>query len=163
MNVTLYQAADELRQVLDQVNPETGELPEGFETALGLVKNKGGKVGAYILQTEAEMAMVESHAKKLLARVETQKRRNEWLRNYLMTNMLDAGITEIAVENGARIRLYPYRDEAVEIFDERQVPAEYLADPKPPAISKTKVKAALKNGVDVPGAMLAKRHRLEIK
>lgn len=163
MNITLYQAADELRHVLDQVDPETGELPEGFESALGLVKHKGGKVGAYILQAEAEAEMIEAHAKTLLDRVATQRRRNQWLRDYLLRNMLETGITEIAVENGARIRLYPERDEAVEVFDERQVPAEYLADPKPPAISKTKIKAAIKNGVEVPGAMLVKRPRLEIK
>ena len=162
-NVTLWKAAEDLREVLDQVDPETGELPEGFENAYGLVKNKGAKVGAYILQTEAEMDMIETRAKELLARVRTQKKRNEWLRNYLLENMSATGIREIAVEDGAKIKFYPERDEAVEIFDERQVPAEYFADPKPPEISRTKIKAAIKAGVEVPGALLTKRHRLEVK
>lgn len=163
MNITLYQAADELREILDQVDPDTGELPEGYESALGLVKNKAAKVGAYLLQTQAEADMVEAHAKALLDRVATQRKRHEWLKGYLMTNMLDAGITEISVENGAKIKLYPHRDEAVEVFDERQVPSEYFADPKPAPISKGKIKSAIKNGVDVPGALLVKRHRLEVK
>jgi len=163
MNLTLYQSAEELRQLLDQVDIETGELPPGYESALGLVKNKGGKVGAYILQTEAEAAMVEAHAKALLDRVAAQKKRNDWLRNYLMTNMLETGITEIAVEDGARIKLYLSRDPAIEVFDERQVPAEYFADPKPPAVSKTKIMAAIRADVEVPGALMVKRHRLDIR
>ncbi len=163
MNITLWAAADELREVLDQVNPETGEFPPEFESALGLFKNKGSQVGAYILQTEAEMEMIEQHAKALLERVATQKKRHEWIRNYLIANMMETGITEISVEDGAKIKLYPYRDEAVEVFDERQVPAEYLSDPKPPPVSKTKVKVAIKSGVEVPGALLVCRHRLTIK
>ena len=138
-------------------------MPEGFESARALVASKGAKVGAYILQCEAELEMVAGHAKALLDRVATQRKRHDWLRQYLMENMLAAGITEIAVENGARIKLYPHRDEAVEVFDERQIPAEYFSDPKPPPVSKTKIKAAIKAGVDVPGALMTKRHRLEVK
>lgn len=163
MNLTLYQSADELRHILDQVDVETGELPPGYESALGLVKHKGGKVGAYILQTEAEAAMVEAHAKALLDRVASQKKRNDWLRNYLMTNMLETGITEISVENGAKIKLYPNRDEAIEVFDEKQIPPEYFSPPKPPAVSKSAIKVALKQGRDVPGALIVRRHRLEVK
>jgi len=162
LDITLFRAADELRQVLDNIDPDTGELPPEYESALGLVKNKGGKVGAYILQTEAEAAMIEAHAKALLDRVATQKKRNAWLRDYLMTNMLETGITEIAVEDGARIKLYLNRDPAIEVFDERQVPAEYFADPKPPTVSKTKIMAAIKADVEVPGALMVKRHRLAI-
>ena len=163
MDISLYRAADELRHVLDQIDPETGEIPEGYESALGLVKNKGAKVGSYILQTEAEMQMIANHARALMDRVAAQTKRNEWLRNYLMMNMLETGITEIAVENGAKIKLYPHRDEAVEIFDEQQIPAEFFAPPKPPMVSKSALKAAMKSGVEVPGALLVKSHRIEIK
>ncbi len=57
MNISLYSAVDELRSVLDQVDEETGELPEGYESARGLVANKSAKVAAYIAQTEAEATM----------------------------------------------------------------------------------------------------------
>jgi hypothetical protein len=163
MDLTLFQSSEELRRVLDQVDPDTGELPEGYESARGLVANKASKVGAYILQSEAEAAMIEAHAKMLLDRVKTQKRRVEWLRAYLLENMLETGILEVAVESGSSIRLYPYRDPAVEIFDERQIPAEYMADPVPPKPSKAKILDAIKSGVEVPGALLVKRHRLTIK
>jgi hypothetical protein len=37
MNVTLYQAATELAAALDQIDPETGELPAEYGTARELV------------------------------------------------------------------------------------------------------------------------------
>ena len=163
MNISLYSAVDELRSVLDQVNEETGELPEGYESARGLVANKSAKVAAYIAQTEAEATMVETHAKSLLDRVKAAKKRNDWLKRYLLENMARAGITEIASPEGLTIKRYPERDKSVEVWDEKQVPAEYLADPMPPPISKTKIKAALDNGIDVPGARIVARDRLTIR
>ena len=163
MNITLYESVGELQTLLDEIDPDTGELPEGFGDARNVVVTKASAVGAYILQSEALSAMVEAKAKELLDRVAKQKRRNEWLRSYLTDNMLAAGITEIAVEHGSKIKLYPFRDASVEVFDERQVPAEYLGDPKPPPISKTKIRAAIDAGTEVPGAALVKKHRLTIK
>jgi hypothetical protein len=162
MKITLFEAAEELRHVLDQVDAETGELPEGFESARGLVANKASKVGAYILQSEAEAAMVETHAKGLLDRVKQHRRRVEWLKQYLLQNMVETGITEIAVEHGSKIKLYPFRDPAVEVFDHRQIPAEYFVELEP-EISKAKIKAAIESGTEVPGAQIVKRHRLSIK
>lgn len=166
MKITLYRAAETYREILDQIDPETGEIPEGFleefDNAKGLVKNKGTSVAAYILQQEAEMALVSNHARELMSRVVAQTKRNEWLRQYLRDNMLATGINQIEGE-GFLIKLYRERDEAIEIFDSRQVPPEFDAEPKPPEPSKTKIKAAIKAGNEVPGAKLVKRDRLEIK
>lgn len=164
MDITLFTAAEDLRDVLSQVDPETGLLPEGFESALGLVKRKGAAVGAWIAQVEAECDMVERHARQLQDRVRVARKRADWMRRYLCEGMRASGITEIAIDGGvAKIKRYPERDKSVDIWDERQVPAEYLADPVPPAISKTKIRAALDAGIDVPGARIVAKDRLSIK
>lgn len=163
MDITLIGAVNELRETLDQVDESTGELPEGFESALGLVKRKSAAVGAYILQTEAEAELVEKHAKGLLDRVKTARKRVEWLRQYLTHGMREAGITEISIEGIAKIRRMPERDVSVDVWDARQVPQEYLEDPKPLGPSKSKIKAAIDAGVDVPGARLIAKDRLQIK
>ena len=163
MDITLFQSIDELREVLDQVNEETGELPEGFESAIGLVKRKGAAVGAYILQTEREAEFVESYAKQLLSRARSSRKRIEWLRGYLLHGMREAGIRIIDIEGIASVKRLPERDKSVDIWDERQVPAEYLADPTPLLPSKTKIRAALEAGIDVPGARLVAKDRLQIR
>jgi hypothetical protein len=164
LNITLYKAADDLRQTLDQLDPETGELPDGYENALGLVKNKGRSVVAYYLDTEAQADMVELHAKELLGRVKTQRKRNEWLKGYLKDCMKTAGITEIKADDGSfKATFYANRDEAVVIDPVKPIPAKYLSDPAPLEPSKTKIKAALKAGTVLDFAYLAKNDRLEIK
>lgn len=163
MNISLYKAADELRAILDRVDPETGELPPDYQRALEVVRAKSAAVGAYILQTDSECDLVEARGKELIARAKVQRQRNQKLRAYLRDHMIAAGIKEIQIEDGARIRAYAQRDPAIEIFDARLIGEELLEDPKPREPSKSKIRAAIEAGKDVQGARLVWRDRLEIK
>ena len=53
MNISLYKAADDVRKLFDQMDAETGELPEGFEPAREIVIRKSAAVAAYILESVA--------------------------------------------------------------------------------------------------------------
>lgn len=165
MQITLHAAADAVRQLLDQIDPETGELPEGFEQARAIVATKAQAVAAYLLEDEKQTDMVEAYAKDLMARVKTARKRSEWLRGYLGSHMAACSITEIKDERGIfTARLEAGRDEAVEVFDQGQVPMNYLREiPAKTEPDKTLIKKAIKDGFDVPGAKLVKRDRLTIK
>lgn len=166
MNISLYQAANDVRDLLDQLDPETGELPEGFEPAREVVIKKAVAVTAYILEADKQADMVEGHGKTFIDAAKKQRARNDRLRDYLKTHMALAGVLEIKSDDGLfRAKLLKGRDEAVEVFDEAQVPEAYLTDPKPPkpAPDKTLIKKAIKDGFEVPGAKLVKRDRLELK
>lgn len=166
MNISLYQAANDVRELFDQMDPETGELPEGFEPAREVVIRKSAAVAAYILESDKQADMVESHGKTFIDAAKKQRARNERLRDYLKTHMALAGVLEIKDDSGLfKATLMKERDEAIEVFDAAQVPADYMTDPKPPepAPDKALIKKALKDGYDVPGARLVKRDRLTIK
>jgi hypothetical protein len=166
MQITLYKAAETVRHLLEQIDPETGELPEGFEQSRAIVATKAQAVAAFILSNEAEADMVETHAKELLNRVKTARKRSDWLKQYLHSHMSACGITEIKSEDGTfKASLSIGRDESVEIFDSSMLPNDYWTDPKPPEPSpdKTLIKKAIKDGFDVPGARLIKKDRLTIK
>lgn len=165
MNITLHSAAEQVRALLDQIDIETGELPEGFEQARAIVATKATAVAAYLLEDEKQADMVEAYAKDLMARVETARRRAEYLREYLRSHMLACGITEIKDERGLfKATLAIGRDEAVEVFDESQVPSDYLVEvPATFKPDKTLMKKALKDGCEIPGAKLVKRDRLTIR
>ena len=165
MNLTLHAAADSLRAMLDQLDPETGEMPEGFEQARAIVATKATAVAAYMLESEKQADMVEQYAKELMQRVKAQRKRSDWLKGYLMSHMAACGITEIKDERGIfKATLQPDRDEAVEVFDAAQLPADYMREiPATTEPDKALIKRAIKDGFEVPGAKIVKRDRLTIK
>ena len=165
MNITLHQATEAVRGLLDQIDPETGELPEGYEDARAIVTHKAVAVAAYLVESGIQTEAIRDYIKTLMDKVKTQERRQDWLRRYLQEHMAAAGISEIADERGIfKASLAVGRDEAVEVFDESQLPDDYLREvPAKFEADKTLIKKALKDGYDVPGARLVKRDRLTIK
>lgn len=165
MNITLYQAAAEVRELLDQIDPETGEVPEGFTQARALVATKAQSVAAWVLDNDAQADMVEQHAKALMDRVKSARRRSQWMREYLHSHMTACGITEIKSDDGTfKASLAIGRDESVEVFDADQVPMEYMKEiPATQTPDKKLIAKAIKDGFDVPGAKLVKKDRLSLK
>lgn len=165
MNITLYKAAKEVRDMLEQIDPETGELPEGYEQARAVVASKAQAVAAFVLENEAQADMVEAHAKALLDRVKTARKRSEWLKEYLRTHMAACGILSIKADDGTfSAVLHPERDKSVDVFDVKQLPQDYMREiPAKHEPDKALIKRALEDGYDVPGARLVAKDRLTIK
>lgn len=163
-DLTLYSAAEQVRSLLEQVDDETGELPEALGDALELVAQKSQQVAAFILSNNAEADFVEAHAKALLERVKAARKRSDWLRQYLQAHMTGCGIREIKGDDGTfRATLHLDRDESVEVFDLEQVPFEYMRSKTTVTADKTAIKEALRNNIEVPGAKIVKNDRLTIK
>jgi hypothetical protein len=165
VNITLHQATEQVREVLSQIDPETGEMPEGFEPARALVEKKATAVTAYILESERAADSAEEYAKELLARVKAQRKRGEWLRRYLSEHMKASGVMSIKDERGIfSASLAVDRDESIEVFDGAQIPSDYMREiPAKYEPDKTLIKKAIKDGFEVAGARLVKKDRLTIK
>lgn len=165
MNITLYEAAAQVRGLLEQIDPETGEAPEGFEEARALVASKAQACAAFVLENDAQADMVEQHAKTLLDRVKTARKRSGWLRQYLSSHMEASGILSIRSDDGTfSAKLEIGRDESVDVFDVAQLPADYMREiPAKQEADKALIKKALKDGFDVPGARVVAKNRLTIK
>lgn len=164
-NITLHQATETVRELLDQIDPETGELPEGYENARAMVTHKAVAVTAYILEADRHIESVKAYIKDMTARVKAAEKRQDWLRRYLSEHMATAGISEIKDERGVfSASLATGRDESVEVFDEAQLPQDYLREiPAKYEPDKTLIKKAIKDGFEVPGARLFKKDRLTIR
>ena len=165
MQVTLYSAAETVRHLLEQIDAETGELPDGFEQARAIVATKAQAVAAFILSNSAEADMVEQHAKSLLDRVRTARKRSEWLKQYLHSHMDACGILSIKADDGTfSVKLEKDRDESIDVFDSAQLPADYLREiPAKLEPDKALIKKALKDGFDVPGARIVRKDRLTLR
>lgn len=165
MDITLYQAAAEVRELLDHIDPETGELPAEYEQARAVVATKARAVAAYVIESGKQADMVEAAGKELIERARAQRKRIDWLRSYLAQHMAACQITEIRDERGTfTAKLYPGRDKSVEVFDANQLPSDYMREiPAKYEPDKTLIKKAISDGFDVPGARVVAKDRLEIK
>ena len=163
--LSLYEIASDFAETLDNAfDPETGEALPVFEEKRALFASKSNAVAAYILNSESTVEAMTAHIKAVQARIKTQQSKIEWLRGYLASNMKLAGISEIKANDGTfAVKLYPERDESVEIEDGATFPPELCCDPKPPAPSKSKIKDAILAGEPVSGASIVRKDRLVIK
>lgn len=165
MNITLHLLTEEVEAELDSgFDYETGEALPVFEEKRELWANKSAMVAAYMLNLEAGAKALAEAERKIAIRRKHAENRAAWLRKYLGENMARLGITKIESDDlSFQVIRYPERDESVELDEGATFPAELCGDPKPPAPSKAKIKAAILAGEPVAGARIVKRDRLAIK
>ena len=163
MNITLFEAAQSVREALATVDPETGEYTDEYTTSRELFERKGGACVAYALEEAAAIEAAEKLLKAMSERIAARKARVERFRVYMMDCMKSTGITKLSADGLVTATLYPDRDESVEIEPGAEFPIELCTDPKPPSASKTKIKAAILAGQPVAGARIVRRDRLTIK
>lgn len=167
-DISLYKLSTQVEDLLnreDAFDPETGELSPSLVEALEMTKDKSVSVVAFILNQDAMVKAIEAHEAQVAARKAAIVKKQQRLRDYLAANMKRIGVTEISANDGTfSAKLFVDRDSAVEIFDETQIPFQYMNSPKPPAPkpSKTEIAKAIKAGKEIPGARIVKRDRLEI-
>ena len=167
--LSLYTLSNEVERLLsseDAFDAEAGGLSPALVEALDATKDKAANVCAFILNRDAEIVAIEQHEAKVAARKAVLVGQQEKLRAYLAANMKRTGITEIAANDGTfRAKLYIERDASVEIYDEKQIPAQFMTTPKPPEPkpSKAEIGKALKAGQEIAGARIVRKDRLEIK
>lgn len=162
-NVTLFDAAQSVRETLATVDPETGEITEAYTASRELFERKGAACVAYAVEEAAAIETAEKLLKAMADRVAARKARLERFKGYLADNMKATGINKLSADGLFSATLYPERDESVELDDGATFPPELCADPKPPAPSKTKIKAAILSGQPVAGARIVRKDRLTIK
>jgi len=160
---SLYELAYEFRNQLDELFDENGEATPAFEEFRMQLGNKINQVAAYVLNCESDADQCKEVIDRIQARRKAYERKAERLRLYLAENMKVAGITEIKADDRSFvIKLYPERDESVQI-DDGIVFAPELCNYRPPEPSKTKIKAAILAGEPIIGARIITKDRLVIK
>lgn len=163
MNISLYQAADELAPLLDQIDDD-GCISEELNQALSVFEGKGVSVAAYILNCEAQAQMISDAADRMKERAKPFLNRSARLRQYLSDNMKRTGMTSITSPE-FHVKLEIDRDESIEVFEPKLIPSEFMRTPKPadPAPDKSAIKKAIKDGKEVQGARIVAKDRLTIK
>ncbi|MBB5414049.1 siphovirus Gp157 family protein [Paraburkholderia atlantica] len=167
--LTLYAVAAEYRQAADtlaELDLDEQTLADTLESINGDLTTKSQNVAFVIRNLEAAAEQIGVAVEAMNARAQALEKRAERVREYLLQNMLMAGVQKIDC---------PYFKLAVKenppkviVDNEAQIPAAYMTDPAPPPPPPAKpdkklIAAALKDGFDVPGCRLERGKRLEIK
>lgn len=162
-NVTLFDAAQAVREAINQIDPDTGEIIETYTESRELFQNKAIACVAYAKEEAATLASAKAMIKDMMAKVEAREKRLERFEAYLADCMKATGITEVKHELGLfAAKLYLERDESVELEPDAIFPASLCNEPKPPTPSKTLIKAAIKKGEAVAGVRIVRKDRLTI-
>ena len=162
-NITLFDAAQAVREAINQIDPDTGELVESYTESRELFQNKAVACVAYAKEEAATLASAKAMLKDMATKVEAREKRLERFEAYLADCMKATGILEVKHELGLfAAKLYPERDESVEIDADAEFPPELCNDPKPPTPSKRLIKAEIVAGRPVIGARIVRKDRLVI-
>lgn len=164
MNITLYKA-QELARLESHIDEETGEIDiAAFESSQVVLADKQRAYVAFIKNRAASLAMLDNAIKDLQDKAASIASQQSRLKQALQDSMGQSGITEIAALDGTfKAKLYIGRDKSIELDEGVTFPLELCNDPKPPAPSKTKIKAAIEAGQPIAGARIVTKDRLEIK
>ena len=152
----LYELTDQFKGL--QALMEDGELDattlqdtlDGLNTDL---KAKGQDVLLFLANLDGDIKAFDDEIKRMTARKKTLVSHHNWLKEYLRSNMIETGITEISCPVFTAKTGKPGK--MVEITNESELPMEYQElVPASFKILKKKILDDLKAGVDVPGARL---------
>ena len=166
--LSLYEIASQYRHITDvlmDAGCDEQTLTDTMEGEAWPLEQKAQNYGFVIRNLEATAASIKEAEKQMAERRKSFEKRAAALTERLKTGMEIAGVSKLETPFFAlSIRNNP---PSVDVWDEKQIPAEFMRTPEPvPPVAvpdKAAIKAAIQEGFDIPGAQLARGTRLEIK
>jgi len=164
--LTLFQIAQEFRNITDVLmdsDCDEQTLADTLEGERWDLELKAQNYGFVIRNLQANAEAIKAAEVQMAARRKAIENRAQALLSRLKDGMELAGVTRLECPHFAiAVQKNPA---SVEVFDERQIPAEFMRQPEPPPPSpdKSSIKEAIKGGQEVPGARLTQSTRLAIK
>lgn len=161
--MTLYEIEQAILECCDM---ETGEVLDTERLdALQMERSKKlENVALYVKNLEADIEAYKAEMEAFAERRKKAEKKVEDLRNYLVNALQGAKFSTVRCSISFR------KSVAVEIADEAAFKAYAVANGhaelltvQEPKISLTKVKNALKDGIELPGAALVERQNIQIK
>ena len=158
---TLYEIGLEYQRIMAKIQEQGGEvLPEDEEALDAVEGSKAEKYEAYckmIMQLKSDAQVFKAEKDRFADKQRSAERTADKLKERLAYSMQSAG------EEKYKTQLFTLsfrKSESVEV-DETLLPDEYKKVEYSP--DKTKIKEALKQGIDVTGATIVTNQSLQIR
>lgn len=160
---SIYQLTTEAKELASLLSE--GEITPEIENALVInqaeLQTKALNYAYVVKSFENDVESIESEIKRLQALKTSRNNAIERMKSAVLEAMEVYGIEKIESPTlNLSVRLNP---ESVDIVNEYQVPEIYRKEKVTVSIDKTAIKEAIKSVLEVPGAVLDRKKRLEIK
>ncbi len=140
---------------IDNIDEET--VSQILEDLEGEVKDKSISVAGYFLNVEAEIKAMKEAERNIADRRKAKENSVARLKQYLLENMLRTGITKIdSPYFKISLRTNP---EAVYVYSEEMIPAEFMTT----TVTKAPNKSLIKASGGCPGVEIRRGHSVVIK
>lgn len=168
-DLTLFEVAAQYRHITDILQDsgcDEQTLTDTLEAEAWPLEVKAQNYGFVIRNMEATAEAIKAAEKQMADRRKAIEKRAAALTERLKIGMEIAGVSKLETPHFAlTIKKNP---PSVEVWDEKQIPEEFMRTPEPPpppqpVPDKAAIKDAIKAGKEVPGAKLNQATRVEIK
>lgn len=162
---SLFEISSDYEEILTQLYDDEDKINEEalmkLENNTLAMEKKAIAIASYIKNLEAEREAIKLAKDQMSKREERNKKREEDLLGYLLTNMQRRGITKISCAYfDIKLKKCPC---SINIIDEKLIPEEYTRTKTQIFPDKIKMLQEMKVGVLIPGADLQQNVKLEIK
>ena len=166
-NNTLFNLASEyemLYTALAESADEDGVIDESLLPAVGEAKAtleaKALSVAQVVRYLDEDIDLFDKEITRLTAAKKHLENEQKRVKAYLQTACEKCGIESI---KGVHAKISFIKSTSTDIYDESELPDEYFRTKTTVEPDKTKIKDAIKAGIDVPGARLVERRNIQIK
>lgn len=167
--MNLYEITGEFRAISQMLDGAEGDAIMLEAVGQALADNKADfddkcrAVVHIIANYKGNADALDAEISRLSARKKAADNRKKWLEDYLLTNMLATGTTEIS-HPAFTIKLQD-NPPSVVVDDAALIPMEFMRQKPAPAPEpdKSAIKDAFKSGNPVPGCRVESKQRLVIK
>lgn len=162
----LYEIAVQFRESADKLadlDLDETTLADTLEGLSGELEAKATNTAFVIRNLEATAAAIKDAEAAMAARRKALENRAARVKDWLLANMLVAGIQKIECPHfKLTVRENP---PAVEVYEPGLIPAQFMKTPEPPPPypDKAAIKTAILDGAEVAGCKLTRGQRLEIR
>jgi hypothetical protein len=166
--MNLYEITQDQLQIIALLEENGGEFTPEVAEAIAITQEafeKKAEAYSYlILKMEGESDMIGAEIKRLQALKKTKDNTSERLREALSVAMVAFGREDnkgIKRYETPTLKLSTRRSESVQITDEKAIPAAYMVIKQ--EVSKTLIKEAINQGIEVTGAQIVTKQSVQIK
>lgn len=149
---------DALENLEVDENGEINLLP--LEEVNAELNTKLENIALYIKNCDAMAKSIKEEEANLAARRKAYENKAEHLKDYLSSCMQFVGASKFET---AKVKLSFRASESVEITNQNEIPKDFLVEKVTVAPDKAAIKAAIKNGILIPGAEIVRKENLQIK
>lgn len=162
--MTLYDISTQYQHIFNNILEDDDDVnnEEILSIIADNIQDKAIAIASFIKNLEVQRNAIEDARKMMQEREKRLDKKIEWMKNYLLVNLLKCDIKEITKSPYFLIKVRKCPP-SVAILDENLIPNDYKITKEIVTFDKNKMKADMLEGVYIEGADLSFNQRIDIK